>query len=379
MSLPRSMTITKIEAVVLVGRRPRVIGRNARLGVHGQFVREPIVRLHTDAGIVGWGRSAATEEDAHELIGKRLHEVWNKATGTSASTLRFDMPLWDLGGRVLGQSFYQMLGDEGSSPVPIYDGSIYIEELDPETGRDDGLEPMLQAARLGLDAGLLAFKIKVGRGFRWMDRKAGLQRDVDVIHGIRDLVGPNATLMIDANNGYTPSEAREVMVLAGDCDIYWFEEPFPEDVEESVGFRRFMRDGGWGTLLADGEGHHGYSASFTDVLRAGGVDVVQFDFRSYGLSAFLQYLPEIQKAGAEAAPHNWASHLLGFYIQQFGRGCRNFAMAETDPMNMPAVISSGYELVNGMMNVPDTPGFGLELDLGAFTVAQQEDGAWTVA
>ena len=96
MSLPRSMTITKIEAVVLVGRRPRVIGRNARLGVHGQFVREPIVRLHTDAGIVGWGRSAATEEDAHELIGKRLHEVWNKATGTSASTLRFDMPLWDL-------------------------------------------------------------------------------------------------------------------------------------------------------------------------------------------------------------------------------------------------------------------------------------------
>ena len=378
MTLHPSITITRIESAVLVGQRPRVIGRNARLGVHGQLVREPIVRLHTSTRFVGWGRSAATEEDAHKLIGKKLHEVFDPETGTSVGALRFDMPLWDLAGQVLGQSFHQMLGDGGANPVPIYDGSIYIDELDPETGRDDGLAPMLGAVQTGLDEGFRAFKIKVGRGFQWMERKAGLNRDVEVIQAIRDLVGPDVTLMIDANNGYTPLEARDVMRLAGDCGIYWFEEPFPEDIEESVAFRKFLQDGGWGTLLADGEGHHGYSASFTDILRAGGVDIVQFDFRSYGLSAFLQYLPEISRAGAKAAPHNWASHLLGFYIQQFGRGCRSFAMAETDHMSMPAVITDGYELVDGKMNVPDTPGFGLQLDPEAFTAAQQEDDAWTV-
>lgn len=378
MSLPRNISITKIEAAVLAGQRPRVIGRNSRLGVHGQFVREPVVKLHTDGGILGWGRSAAAEEDAAKLIGRELCEVFDPATGTSNATLKFDMPLWDLAGRVLGQPFHEMLGDEGSNPVPVYDGSIYIEELDPKAGRDDGLEPMLLAVRMGLDVGFRAFKVKVGRGFQWMERRAGLKRDIEVIHGIRDLVGPEIKLMIDANNGYTPEEAREVMSLAGECDIYWFEEPFPEDVAESVAFRRFMRDGGWETLLADGEGHHGYSASFTEVLRAGGVDVVQFDFRSYSLSGFVQYLPEIHRAGAMAAPHNWASHLLGFYISQFGRGCQHFAMAETDFMTMPAVMADGYELVDGMMTVPDTPGFGLELDPVAFAAAQREDGAWTV-
>lgn len=380
MSLPNNIAITKIAAAILVGKRPRLIGRNSQLPVHGQEGRDPIVRLHTDAGIVGWGWSRATQEDARRLIGKSLHEVFDEKFGTAEDYLAFDFPLWDLAGRVLGKSVHAMLGDAGPNPVPVYDGSIYIDELDPDTGRDDGIQPMLRAVQMGLDADFCAFKVKVGRGARWMERKAGLRRDIEVLHAVRKLIGPELTLLIDANNGYTPEEARQVMREAGECDIYWFEEPFPETQKDCLEFKQFIRDGGWGTLLADGETRsQGYDQEFTDIVKAGGIDVVQLDLRRYTLTRWLAYMPVVRESGALAAPHNWGSHLSGFYIPQFARGVGHFALGETDTMAMPAVIAEGYDIVNGMRSVPDAPGFGLELDEAAFIRAQQMgEGAWVV-
>jgi L-alanine-DL-glutamate epimerase-like enolase superfamily enzyme len=272
-----------------------------------------------------------------------------------------------------------VLGDRGTNPIPVYDGSIYMSDLDPDTGRDVGLGPVLGAVRMGLDAGFRAFKVKVGRGYRWMDKQAGFERDVKVLHAIRTETGPGVRLLIDANNGYIHTEARELMLRAGDCDLFWFEEPFPEDVEESVAFKGFMQNAGWRTLLADGEGTRPETDSHvTEVLRAGGIDAVQFDFRSYPFTKWVQYMAVIEETGTLAAPHNWASYLLNYYIPQFGLGCGRFAMGETDTMAMPGVITNGYELIDGMLHVPDTPGFGLELDRDVFAAAQRDEGAWVV-
>ena len=379
MTIPNDVTITGAAAVSLQGTRSRVIGRNSHRPVHGKGVNEPVVRLNTDAGVSGWGWSPATEEDAERLVGRKLREVFHPETGTQDDLLMFDFPLWDLAGQVLQRPVHSMLGDAGSSPVPVYDGSIYIDELDPQTGRDDGVEPMLYAVNVGLDAGFQAFKIKVGRGFQWMEPEAGIQRDLDVIRAIRDMAGPYIKLLIDANNGYTPEEARRIMREAGDCDIFWFEEPFPESVEECVAFKEFLREGGWNTLLADGETRSaGYDAEFEEIVRAGGIDVVQFDLRRYTLTRWLRYMSVIQETGTLAAPHNWGSHLSGFYIPQFARGFGHFAMGETDHMRMPAVAADGYHLGDGERSVPDTPGFGLVLDKIAFAKAKRAEGAWTV-
>ena len=183
--------------------------------------------------------------DAQRLVGQRLHEVFSPDTGTQDDLLMFDFPLWDVAGQLLDRPVHAMLGDAGGSPVPVYDGGIYIDELDPDTGRDDGIEPMLYAVNVGMDAGFQAFKVKVGRGYKWMEPEAGIRRDIEVIRAIRDLVGPYMKILIDANNGYSPEEARRIMREAGDCDIYWFEEPFEESVEECVAFKEFMRVGGW--------------------------------------------------------------------------------------------------------------------------------------
>ena len=379
-ALPTDVRITRIEAAVLRGDRGRIVGRNARKGVHGQRATDPVVRLHTDAGITGWGWSRAKKDSktVRNLLGKRLSDVFEPAIGTHEAFLALDFPLWDLAGRVLGQPVHALLGDAGSHPVPAYDGSIYFDDLDPETGKDRGIGPVLDAVAKGLERGFRAFKVKIGRGNKWMERKAGAARDVEVLRAIRGRIGPKARLLVDANNGYTPEGARDFMHRVRDLDLTWFEEPFPETKDACVAFRAFLRDGGYAALLADGEGSSRNVEAFTEIVRAGGIDVVQFDLRGYTLTRWRDYVTVLVETGTTSAPHNWGSHLSGFYIAQFARGCGHFACGEVDTMTMPAVGSKGYRLADGVMTVPDAPGFGLDLDGDRFARLVKETG-WTVS
>jgi len=373
--------IVRIDAAMIEGTRPRKIGLNARRPAHGRQVREPIVRLRTDAGIAGWGWSRAAEDNARELVGRRLSDVFDPATGTGDEYLMFDFPLWDLAGRALGKSVHEMLGDGGDDTAAVYDGSIYIDEIDPETGRDDGAAPVLDAVRMGLAAGHRTFKVKIGRGFQWMEKHAGLRRDVEVIHAVRELIGEEGTLLIDGNDGFTPDEARRLLDETGDCNIYWFEEPFPENERDCLAFKKFIQHRGWQTRIADGEGASEREPEITDIVRAGGIDVVQFDMRGYSLTRWRRYLPVLAETGARAAPHNWGSHLSGLYIAQFGCGVEHFSMGEIDTVTMPVVAAGGYELVDGKMRVPDAPGFGLEVDPSVFAqdIISGSPHAWSVS
>ena len=375
---PQGTTIVGVESARLVGKRPRIVGRNSHLGVHGQIVEEPVVKLATDSGINGWGHSRAKEPDASKIVGKDFWEIFDAKTGTGEAFLGFDFPLWDLAGQLSGKPVYQLLGEHGPDLVPVYDGSIYFDDLEPETGRDRGIQPILDHVEWALESGFRAFKLKVGRGFKWMDKTQGLQRDIEVIQAVRALAGPETRVCIDSNIGYTLTEAKEVMSRAAEVDIYLLEEPFPERREDFVSFKRFLRERGYGTLIALGENAPGHEARFMEFLRSGLVDVVQWDMRGYTLTKWLDFMPVVSETGAITAPHNWNSHLGGFYITQFGRGCPYFSMGEIDSVEMPGVDSSGYRLVDGLMTVPDSPGFGLELDEDLFAQALREEGAWSV-
>ena len=76
-----------------------------------------------------------------------------------------------------------------------------------------------------------SFKIKVGRGARHMPLEAGTRRDIAVIKAVREAVGPEATILIDANNGYNFNIARRVLAETADCNVFWLEEAFHEDPE----------------------------------------------------------------------------------------------------------------------------------------------------
>ncbi len=121
----------------------------------------------------------------------------------------------------------------------------------------------------GWDSGYRNFKIKVGRGARWMPAAEGLARDALVIRTVREAAGANARILIDANMGNTLNSARQLLAETADARIYWFEEPFPEDLPLNQALKEFIRENGWDTMVADGEFHPPPPAFSTWSKRAG--------------------------------------------------------------------------------------------------------------
>jgi L-alanine-DL-glutamate epimerase-like enolase superfamily enzyme len=97
---------------------PRHVGKNARIGVHGQYHTAGYVKLYTDQGASGWGLGSAREEDREVLeesmTGKTVDTLIHPSLGISEDVHRaFDIALHDLAGVILGQPVYRMLGADG--------------------------------------------------------------------------------------------------------------------------------------------------------------------------------------------------------------------------------------------------------------------------
>ena len=217
----------------------------------------------------------------------------------------------------------------------------------------------------------------MGRGNQWMERDAGFRRDIEVIQKAREVIGPDRVLMIDSNNTFTYDEAAEMVKEIRDCDIYWFEEPFAEEIGPSRRFKELLHETAPEILLADGEGTRPFQREILAVLRVAAIDVVQFDFRPVPISGWLPVLPLLEEVGVLTAPHNWASFFLNYYVPHFGLGLPGYTTAETDPCSMPEVDTSAYRLVDGKLEIPSLPGFGLQLDHAAIDRRVAEDG-WVV-
>jgi D-galactarolactone cycloisomerase len=270
------------------------------------------------------------------------------------------MPLWDLTGKLLGKPVYELLGGKGPQRVAVYDGSIYFADLLPQYAarwRDRFKEEI----DLGLKRGHRAFKVKIGRGWKWMERAAGDERDVEVMELIRRHAGDEVILGVDANNGYDPAGTRRFLDRAGRFNLAFLEEMFPETVEDCLELKGFLAGRGWKTLLADGE-TQGDLDVFKPFIEAKAIDVLQADMNRFGFEGIMTEAAWARPRGILVAPHNWGS-LVGFYMQlHVGRAIPNFYRAENDPLQTDLLIGEGYEIRDGACSVPVAPGFGLKLD-----------------
>jgi L-alanine-DL-glutamate epimerase-like enolase superfamily enzyme len=295
------------------------------------------------------------------------------------------MVLWDLAGKILKKPVYRLLGgprettrglsrfsrsENGTVPfpdregdprkVPVYDGSIYFADLLPQYA-PRWPDRFKEEIDMGLRSGHRAFKIKIGRGNKWMDRTAGDARDVEVVQTIRKHAGDDVLLAVDANDGYDLPGAKQFLDRTSDLGLAFFEEPFPEEVEKCLELKRFIADRGWRTLLADGEGKHDLAA-YRPFVDAKAIDVLQGDMNSYGIEGILAEAAMAEPQGILVAPHNWGS-LLGFYHQlHVALAVPNFYRAEHDPLTSDVLIAEGYQIDDGVCTVSDAPGFGLTVD-----------------
>ena len=371
--------VDSIRTETIHSHYPRTIGRNARLGVHGDGPTSTVVTVTTDQGASGWGLAGAGYEGAGVettagLVGRPVEDLIDPATGVvEPAALPLDIALHDLAGQLLGQPVHEMLGGNGPRDLDCYDGAIYQDDLDPDL--DHGLEHGLSMARTmspdhdetkRIDvvlancaadhaAGYRAFKLKIGRGFRWMPPAAGLARDIAVTRAVRAAY-PDSRLLVDANDGYTLDETLRYLDAVADCSLYWLEEPFTENPDELARLRTSLD--GSGTLLADGEAHPDVE-TILELAGAGLLDVALMDVMSYGFTAWRQIMPAVAATGAAASPHAWGEPLKTRYAAQLAAGLGNIATVEGVPGTVDGVDLSPYAFAGGVLSVPDRPGFGL--------------------
>jgi L-alanine-DL-glutamate epimerase-like enolase superfamily enzyme len=367
--------IVRIEWARLEGERPRAAGCNARMGAHGRRVSVPLARVTTDAGLCGFGWSQVTREQAAEWVGLELDQAWTPQTGVRTPFVALEYPLWDLAGQMAGRPVYALIGRGragGSSlRVPCYDTSLYMDDL--HLADDDAAAELIALEALeGVGRGHRAFKIKVGRGAMHMPVASGTRRDVCVIRAVREALGGDAPILIDANNGYNLNLAKQVLEETADAGVYWLEEPFHEDGRLYAALKEWMAARGIGTLIADGEG--AASPQLLDWARQGLVDVVQYDIRRPGFTRWLALGPQLDAWGVRSAPHNYGGAYGNYSACHLAPHIERFEYVEWDEAKVVGLDGSAYRIVEGHVEVPDLPGFGLGLDSEVYERAVAESG-----
>ena len=370
--------IVKIEAGTLVGRRPREAGCNSRLSIHGWEVRVPLLRLGTEDGASGFGPVNLDAGRVAAVLGAPLDALITAERGVADAASALEFPLWDLLGQVTGKPVYQLLAAQAGKPavtgplrVPCYDTTLLIDDLHLE---DDAAAAALIAeeAHYGYAHNHRNFKIKVGRGAYHMPLEQGTRRDIAVVRAVRAAVGPDARLMIDANNGYNFNIAKRVLAETADCKLFWLEEAFQEDPLLYGHLRSWMEQEGLSVLIADGESWA--PRELMDWARQGRVDVVQYDIFTHGLGNWLRSGAQLDAWGVRSAPHHYGRHLGNYVSGHLAAAIERYTFVEWDEVTTPGLDASAYRVEEGEVVIPDAPGFGLKLEESVFRAAVAQGG-----
>ena len=362
--------------------RPRIVAGNSRYRRAGKRRSDSVLMVFGNNGKIGIGacRRGAKEADGQALLNQPLSQLLteqsvaiNRGTGTSA--------LWDLAGKSLDKPIYQLLGGEAPSRgVPVYDGSIYHEELlsrdhqsanrnaNSTYGKNPGWHDIIkESIDSSITEGHRFVKVKIGRGAKHLSRKAGNYQDAAVLQLIRQHAGDDFGIGIDANNGYSPADTIWLLEECGHLNLAFMEEMFPDDVENYRQIRSVLSDLRLKTLVADGEGWRSPEDPLAkEMIQSGVVDVLQGDMRQFEFEGILEEarLAIAAGHGSRIAPHNWGSE-LGFYMQiHVACAIPNFYRAEHDPGRAvdDVLIKHGYKIEAGFCTQLDAPGLGIDLN-----------------
>jgi D-galactarolactone cycloisomerase len=267
-----------------------------------------------------------------------------------------DVALWDAVGRYLGQPVHKLLGGAFRAEVTPYATGFYRRE------GEDPVQAGLEEAERHLSEGFEAIKLKVG---------FGVEADVEYVHAVREAVGPDARIMMDANCAYDVPAARWILLGCEDAGIHFFEEPLaPEDLEGYKTLRNLTA-----TYLAAGENLFG-KINFRRWVSEGALDVLQPDLCSSGGFTECEKIAALAQAWNTAVvPHVWGTGVglaaslqfvatlpptpLSLYPEE--------PMLEYDTSSHPFredLVHGAIRRADGKVPVPQGTGIGVEVDRG---------------
>ncbi len=317
------------------------------------------INIETDEGItgVGLGRGggierATVEKLKPELIGEdpiNVERLWAKMwipklIGRRGMTTRtisaLDIGLWDIRAKVAGLPLYKLLGGFRDR-VPTYVAGGYYEE-------GKGLKELAQEMESNIEMGARAVKMKVGA--------VPIREDVERVKTVREAVGPDVKVLVDANCAYRYYEAIQLAKRIEEYDIFWFEEPVQPD--DYAGHRKVAQ----ATTIPIAAGENEYTKfGFRDLMAEDAVAVLNADAKILGgVTEWLKVAAIAQANHIDIAPHGTQDihvHLVAAVpnglILEFYRDTTNPMWGKT--YHHTLTIND-----DGTVSPPDVPGHGAE-------------------
>ena len=308
------MKINSIKSYVLRYELDKELGYSQQYYKHRTA---HLVEVETDEGITGWGEcfgpgniALANKYIVEKVIQPLIigedpinkeyiwHKVYNllRDSGQKGMPIQalsgIDIALWDILAKKAKLPLYQLLGGKTNNKIPVYGYGMMLQKKTVE----ELCELFKKEANQIKEKNFKAMKMKVG---------LGPKDDLKLVSAVREAIGDNFKLMVDANHAYNKNDALYVGRGLDEMDIYWFEEPVaPEDYDSYKELKEKLK-----TNIAGGEAEF-TKYGWNQLIKNNCIDIAQPEV--CGLGGITEYLKISALAQANFIPiinHVWGSAL----------------------------------------------------------------------
>lgn len=387
------MQITDIETILLSADVPE--GKQPRAGgLHfapTKYVKADmvIVRVHTDEGITGLGEPSPyggarkleravqditptlLEKDPTNIEAITRHGSWydrrTKGGAHQYAMAAINMACWDITGKWLEQPVYKLLGGAETHEIEVYASGgndwRFVEEP----------ERLVREAERYLDAGYPAFKFRIGDD----------QRFVEAVEQVDEAVGEEMELIIEGNMRFASvSDAVAMGRQLKRVDPYWFEEPISADHRSGY---RDIRKALPEIPITGGEMMNDLQ-EIKPWIDSRAYDIVQPDANIMGITEAKRVAEVANTEGIKCTPHNWHNAINRAANLHIAATLPNRDLLEQQmtwfagcPAFREDIVTDPILPDNGVIELPDRPGLGVELDQKTIDEYPYRDGPTTVA
>jgi len=340
-----------------------------------------LVEVKTDEGITGIGEACTQSEHdeaslATQVIVERglkpllfgedplnIRKLWDKMYyqtewfGRGGITMygisAVDLALWDLLGKKLNISVSRLLGGRFREKVRVY-ASVLFNMNDFGATSDE--------AKKWVQEGYTAVKFGWGQT---REAAYGLDasKDEAAVKHLREELGSDIDIMVDVgrNVNWSSYHALAMARRLSKYNIYWFEEPLPQDDIEGYIHLTSLSP----VRIAAGEGEYS-RFGFKRLLQSRAVDLIQPDIsRAGGLTEGMRIADMAQHWNTELVPHGFSTAVNVAANLQWVAAMPDAKLVEfrrTKSPLMEKLVKKPFEVDGGYMKIPDRPGLGIDLD-----------------
>ena len=337
------------------------------------------VKVETDEGIYGWGESY-TQADRDVQVTAHIDQLRRYLIGRDPRYIKHFMQwayddfagrrgamdfwcavsgiehaMWDISGKSAGLPVHMLIGGACRDKIRVYANGW--------SGGDGSPEQLAERAQEVVEMGFTAMKFDPIPGpWRTFVSKDVENAAIDNVRAVREAVGWDVDILVEMHRRLAPMHARRIGRAIERYRPFWYEEPvLAENIDALAAVKRDVD-----IPIVTGEELY-TKFEFREVFEKQAADILNPDVCNVvGILELKEIAAMAEPYYVVVSPHNYNSTTLGLAATlQVSAAIPNFLITEYF-VNLEDfgrdIAKTPFEVENGYIKVPDTPGIGIDLD-----------------